>query len=250
MRDYKHYEGIAVTRSGIEYPDFALGTYMRTEEELISILKEYPYDRLMIDTAYRYGNEQVVSKAIKKSGYPQNQIVVIGKINTSQQESGKSIKEELYGTLTRLGILAIDIYLIHSNRSPYYCKTWLEMIDLQKEGLIQTIGVSNFDISDIERLYKISGVYPEINQIVLPSSVSLSVEADKQGIIEYCKEREILIQVAMPFGGKDVNNDLDDHHRQKILKQLRHQGVTCIFGTSNFQHLNQNIYWIEMGRND
>ena len=79
MKDYKHYIGTIITCNGREYPDFALGTYLRTEDEILELLKVYPYDKLMIDTAYRYNNEQAVSSAVIKSGYPQNQIVYIGK---------------------------------------------------------------------------------------------------------------------------------------------------------------------------
>ena len=247
MNDYKEYLGSISTRSGREYPDFALGTYLRKEVELVELLNMYKYDKLMIDTAYRYGNEQEVANAILKSAYPKSQVILIGKINTSQQESKKTIRDEFMGTLQRLNVPKIDIYLIHSNRSPYYCKTWKEMIGLQKEGLIDTIGVSNFGVEDIEKLYLSSGVYPEINQIVIPQIDGVNNSGIRY-LIDYCQKRLILIQVAMPFGGQDGNSVLTTQERRYILEYLRRNNMVCIMGTSNIQHLYQNLSWIEQGR--
>lgn len=248
MKDYEYYTGSITTRSGREYPDFALGTYLRTEDEMVNLLREYSYDKLMLDTAYKYGNEHVVDSSIRKSGYPKKQIIFIGKINTEQQERNKIIREEFMNTLHRLRIHKINIYLIHSNRSPYYCETWSEMIKFQREGLIDTIGVSNFEIEDIEKLYKSTGIYPEINQIVMPFSDVGNDESGVQNLIQYCKNKKIIVQVAMPFGGSRANRGLTLQQRQEILKQLRQQKLTCVFGTSSIKHLYQNISWVESGR--
>lgn len=247
MSGYKKYTGLVTTRSGKHYPDFALGTYMRKEDELIDLMNSYCYDVMMFDTAYRYGNEQAVSNAIAKSKYPNNQVILIGKINTSQQESGKTIREEFMDTLHRLNVPKLDIYLIHSCRSPYYCETWRDMIRLQKEGLIDTIGVSNFGIEDIEKLYQTSGVYPEINQIVIPVT-NADNELTTNQLIRYCKEKTILVQVAMPFGGVATSCTMDAGKRQDILANLRQYNLTCVIGTRNIQHLYQDIAWIELGR--
>lgn len=247
MKDYKPYIGTIVTRSGKKYPDFALGTYLCTEEELSNILQHYPYDRLMLDTAFRYGNEREVAKAVMGSAYPQNQIIYIGKINTSQQESGRSIKDELMDTLHRLNISKIDIYLIHSSRYQGYFETWRELIKLQKEGLIETIGVSNFGVKEIENLYDQSGVYPEINQIVVQRNISTDEQNKIQELIGYCCNKNISIQIAMPFGGPEISKKLSEEQRASTLENLRKQKFTCVFGTKNILHLLQNIRWIEMG---
>lgn len=247
MSGYKKYPGLVTTRSGIDYPDFALGTYLRKEAELIDLMNSYCFDVLMLDTAYRYGNEQEVSNAIAKSKYPNSQVILIGKINTSQQGSGKTIRKEFMDTLHRLNVPKLDIYLIHSSRSPYYCETWGEMIQLQEEGLIETIGVSNFGIEDIEKLYQTSGVYPEINQIVIPVT-NVDNELTTNQLIRYCKEKKILLQAAMPFGGEVDSCTMDTGKRQDILTKLRQHNLTCVIGTRNIQHLYQDIACIALGR--
>ena len=54
--------------------------------------------------------------------------------------------------------------MIHSPRYRRYCETWVEMQKLRDEGLVNTIGVSNFEIDDLERIYQKTGEYPAINQ--------------------------------------------------------------------------------------
>lgn len=66
--------------------------------------------------------------------------------------------------------------------------------------------------------------------------------------IEYCQDKGISVQAAMPFGGSKRSNELSELQRLVILKQLRSQDLTCVFGTKNIQHLCQNISWIEFGR--
>lgn len=242
MKGYKHYSGTICTRTGAVYPDFAIGTYRRTKEELFRLLQKYPYDILMLDTAYRYGNEPDVAAAVQESGYPPRQVLYTGKINTSQQESGRSVREELLGTLNRLQIPNIDIYLIHSSRSPHCCRTWKQMIALREEGLIRTIGVSNFDVDALERLFDTSGFYPEIHQMIYRP------DSHCQKLLQFCREKGILVQIAMPFGGEENRTILSSKQREKILMQLRQQGLMCIFGTTSIDHLSQNLMGIQKGR--
>lgn len=246
MKDYKLYEGFFTTRNGKKYPDFAVGTYLRNKSDFLDLLNQYPYNKLMIDTAYRYGNERVVAQAIEKSHYPKENIIYIGKINTAQQESGKTIREEFFDTLSRLQINKIDIYLIHSSRSCKIVDTWREMIQLQKEGFIDTIGVSNFGIEAIEKIYIASGVYPEVNQIVLPTPKSNNNSFCK--LLQFCHDKNILVQIAAPFGGNIKSETIPIEKREKLLKTLRQKKLTCVFGTKNINHLCQNVSWICLGR--
>lgn len=246
MKDYKIYDGFFLVRNGKRYPDFAVGTYLRNESEILDLLNQYPYNKLMLDTAYRYGNERVVAQAIEKSHYPKENIIYIGKINTEQQESKKTIREEFFDTLSRLQIEKMDIYLIHSSRSYKIVETWKEMILLREEGFIDTIGVSNFDVEAINKLYFTSGVYPEVNQIVLPGHENKN--NDFYGLLQFCMEKDILVQIASPFGGNINSETVSVEERKILLKTLRQKKLTCVFGTKNIVHLCQNVAWICLGR--
>jgi diketogulonate reductase-like aldo/keto reductase len=69
----------------------------------------------------------------------------------------------------RLGVEYVDLYLIHwpLPRVDKYVDSWRAMIKLREDGLIRSIGVSNFTVEHIERLEKETGVLPSVNQIEL-----------------------------------------------------------------------------------
>lgn len=244
MKDYKQYHSYVYTQSKKAYPNFAIGTYLRTEEELRNLLDQYPYDTIMLDTAFRYGNESAVARAVEGSQYPRENVIYIGKINTFQQDCGRTVREEFLATLERLHLDKINIYLIHSDRSPNITATWQEMILLRKLGLIDTIGISNFSIASIEKIYAASGIYPEVMQLVLPTD---QFDTEFQKLLQYCHEKEILIQIASPFGGMDGSKKLSQTKRRELLKDICSQGYTCVFGTTSIIHLNENVSWMNRG---
>lgn len=245
MKDYEQYKSYICTQTGKAYPDFAVGTYMRTEIELLNLLNQYPYDKIMLDTAFRYGNEFAVAQAVEKSQYPCENVIYIGKINTFQQECGHTVREEFFATLRRLHLSKIDIYLIHSDRSPNIVTTWEEMILLRKLGLIDTIGVSNFSEKSIRKLYATSGVYPDVIQLAFPTN---KFDIELQTLLQFCHNKKILVQIASPFGGIDGSRSMSQTDRKELLKRIRRKGYTCVFGTTDIVHLRENVSWISLGR--
>lgn len=238
MKDYK--KCISIENS--IYPLISIGTSGRSYEELVELFSCYNYGNLWIDTAYRYGNERIVAEALQDSGFPTQKIKYTGKICYSQQIGKKTVKEELIGTLDRLKIHKIDLYLIHSPRYRDYCETWIEMQKLRDEHLINTIGVSNFEIDDLNRIYQETGEYPAINQIVYcPSD---DVDLKKEKLISFCKSRNIVVQAAMPFGGSEMAKLLTEQERKSILQQNFKNQIVSVFGTKSAKHMMQNLSYI------
>lgn len=238
MKDYK--KNISIGNS--IYPLVSIGTYGRNYEELIELFSCYNYGDLWIDTAYRYGNESIVADALRDSGFPTQRIIYTGKICYSQQAGKKTVKEELIGTLGRLKIFKIDLYLIHSPRYREYCETWIEMQKLRDEGFINTIGVSNFNIVDLDRIYRETGEYPAINQIVYcPNNIA---DLQKEELIQFCKSRNIVVQLAMPFGGSAMAKLLTEQDRKRILQQNCKNQIVSVFGTKSAKHMMQNMSYI------
>ena len=238
MKDYK--KSISIGNS--IYPLVCIGTYGRSYEELFELFSCYNYGDLWIDTAYRYGNESVVADALQDSRFPVNKIIYTGKICYSQQIEKKTVKEELIGTLSRLKISKIDVYLIHSPRYRKYCETWVEMQKLRDEGLVNTIGVSNFEIDDLERIYQKTGEYPAINQIVYCQNND--VDLQKKDLISFCRLKNIVVQAAMPFGGSEMARLLTEQERKKILRQNCKNQIISVFGTKSAKHMTQNLSYI------
>jgi 2,5-diketo-D-gluconate reductase A len=121
-----------------------------------------------IDTAAAYRNEEGVGEAIRASGLGRDEVFVTTKCpNTAHGYD--AAREALAGSLERLGLDAVDLYLIHwpIPSKDLYVETWKALVDAQKEGLARSIGVSNFQSDHLRRIVDETGVTPSVNQIEL-----------------------------------------------------------------------------------
>src|SRR3990172_88428 len=97
----------------------------------------------LIDTASRYGNEQEVGLAVRKSNVPREEVFITTKVAGSEQGYASALKA-CEGSLRRLGLDHIDLYLIHWPGSRKRLETWRAMEELLEVGKARAIGVSNF----------------------------------------------------------------------------------------------------------
>lgn len=137
----------------------------------------------LIDSAVNYENEGTVGEAIRRSGVPRDEIVVASKLPGRHHEYAKAITcahESAY----RLGVDRIDLYLIHwpNPIADHYVEAWRALVDLQRDGLLRSIGVSNFLPEHLSRIIADTGVTPAVNQIELhprfPQSEQRKVNAE------------------------------------------------------------------------
>lgn len=121
-----------------------------------------------IDTAAIYRNEEGVGQAVKASGIARKEIFVTSKLWNSDQGYESTLKA-FDTSLKKLGFDYLDLYLIHwpIPSKDRFMDSWRAMLKLKEEGLIKSVGVSNFRIADLERIIKESGVTPVLNQIEL-----------------------------------------------------------------------------------
>lgn len=119
-----------------------------------------------IDTATIYGNEEGVGAAIAASAVPREELFVTTKLWNEDQSDPRAAFER---SLHRLGLTHVDMYLIHwpvPSRDRYIA-AWRVLQELRDEGLVRTIGVSNFQVPHIERLQRETGELPAVNQVEL-----------------------------------------------------------------------------------
>jgi len=121
-----------------------------------------------IDTAEMYGNEKGVGEAIADSGIPRDELYVTSKLNNGFHRPDDA-RRAFDQTLTDLGLDQIDLYLIHWPLPSVgrYVDTWRAFVHLREEGLVRSIGVSNFTPDQIEQIVEATGVWPAVNQIEL-----------------------------------------------------------------------------------
>jgi 2,5-diketo-D-gluconate reductase A len=120
----------------------------------------------LIDTAASYDNETGVGRGIASSSVDREQLVVTTKLRGDDQ-GREEARRGLVGSLKRLGLDYVDLYLIHwpLPRVDKYVESWETMIAMREEGLIRSIGVSNFRPEHLDRLQRETGVTPSVNQI-------------------------------------------------------------------------------------
>ena len=121
-----------------------------------------------IDTAALYYNEEGVGRAIAACGLPRKELFITTKVwNTDQGYDATMRAFDL--SLSKLGLDYVDLYLIHwaSPRQDKYVDTWKAFEKLKADGRVRSIGVSNFHIPHLERLFAETEVVPSVNQIEL-----------------------------------------------------------------------------------
>jgi 2,5-diketo-D-gluconate reductase A len=154
---------------GHTIPQLGLGVYKASDAETrVSVAAALDAGYRHIDTAKLYENETAVGDAVRASGLPREEVFVTTKV--WQDDHGYDEARRAFdASLTRLGFDYLDLYLIHwpapaQNR---YVDTWRALASLKADGLVRSIGVSNFNPSHVDRLIDETGIVPVINQIEL-----------------------------------------------------------------------------------
>jgi 2,5-diketo-D-gluconate reductase A len=150
--------------NGVQMPVLGFGVYQvpaeRTEQVVSDALAA---GYRSIDTAAAYGNEEAVGRAIAASGIPRDELFVTTKLWIQDVGEGKA-RRAFEASLGRLGLDYVDLYLIHQPLGDYY-RSWREMQDINREGLVRAIGVSNFYPDRLVDLIGHNEITPAVNQI-------------------------------------------------------------------------------------
>jgi 2,5-diketo-D-gluconate reductase A len=140
-----------------------------------------------LDTAAAYRNEAGVGQAIHAAGLNRDDVFITTKC-ANDDHGFEQAKRALRASLDRLEVEFVDLYLIHwpVPSQDRYVETWKAFIELQSEGLVRSIGVSNFQPAHLERLIRETSVTPTVNQIELHprfQQVGLRHEHAELGIV-------------------------------------------------------------------
>jgi diketogulonate reductase-like aldo/keto reductase len=181
-------------------PIFGLGLYQAaTSSKTTQIIHDairlgYP----LIDTAELYRNESQVGEALKKTLNREEIFISTKLFRTNDGRQG--LRRSFQNSLQQLGTNYIDLYLIHAPQGGHVLEVYKEMIQLQKEGHIRSIGVSNFGVQHLKWL-KQAGFVPAVNQI------ELHPWWQNEEIVDYCRTNNIAIMGYSPLGKGHFLND-------------------------------------------
>jgi diketogulonate reductase-like aldo/keto reductase len=182
----------AADGSLVEIPLLGFGTWQLrgpAAYEAVRDALEAGYRHL--DTATMYGNEAEVGRALKDSGVPRDEVFITTKL--PPERAGKE-RATIEASLRALGVDAVDLWLIHwpPNRGRSI-KVWREFTALRDAGLTRAIGVSNYDLGEIDQLTADSGERPAVNQIRFGPSLW------NARLVAGHRERGVVVEGYSPF---------------------------------------------------
>lgn len=150
--------------NGVSMPMEGFGVFQIPEQECEQVVRnaiESGYR--LIDTASSYQNEEAVGRAVKTCGIPREELFITTKAYIQEMGYDNTMKA-FEGSLKRLGLDYMDLYLIHMPFGNYY-GSWRAMEELYRAGRIRAIGVCNF-LPDrlLDFCYNVE-IKPQVNQI-------------------------------------------------------------------------------------
>uniref|UniRef100_A0A452H4G3 NADP-dependent oxidoreductase domain-containing protein n=1 Tax=Gopherus agassizii TaxID=38772 RepID=A0A452H4G3_9SAUR len=167
-----------------------------------------------VDCAYFYQNEAEIGAAFQKKfgegKLKRDELYVVSKL-WNIFHAPQDVKPAFLKSLTMLNLDYLDLYLMHSpmgfpsnpcskqDQSPTKSSStslfsWQAMEKLVDEGLVKSVGVSNFKISQLERLLSVCRIKPAANQVELHPYLT------QPELVEYCKSKGIVLIAYSPFG--------------------------------------------------
>jgi diketogulonate reductase-like aldo/keto reductase len=169
MADGQYDDAPLTLNDGTTLPRIGFGTYpLRGGDGIEAMVSALQLGYRHLDSAVNYENEAEVGEALRRSGVPRDEVVVATKIPGRFHEKDLAL-QSLRDSAVRLGLEQIDLALIHwpNPSRDLYGQAWQALVQAQKEGLVRTVGVSNFTAEHLRRVVDETGVTPAVNQVEL-----------------------------------------------------------------------------------
>ncbi len=232
--------------NGIKMPQFGFGTVrlaQTDDEKKAIILEAIKTGFRKFDSAARYDSERALGAAIKESGIPREEFFIGTKIWSTDMGKDRVI-EAFEESLEKLQTDYVDLYMIHWPAPHKYLITWQKMIEIYEAGKARAIGVSNFNIEQLETLYEKSTVIPAVNQMEChPSYQRLLIR-------DYCQKHGIFLEAYQPLAhGLYLDNPTvagiaAKHEKtptQVVIRWHLQSGIVPIPRSTSAGHMKENI---------
>jgi diketogulonate reductase-like aldo/keto reductase len=233
--------------NGASMPSLGYGTWLAKTDEVAQGVKwaiESGYRHL--DCAERYGNQRQIGQALSelwKSGFKREDIFITSKLWNTRHDCPE---ESVRTTLQNLQLQYLDLYLVHfpeafprgtteedvvAGKRDYAAitlkETWQKMEDLVDKGLVKAIGISNFEVSEIQNILSSCRIKPAVNQIeVHPYNTS-------EKLVQFCQTHGITVTAYSALGNPYFLNEIDPNNKRRpntkdVTPLLQHPVVVKI----------------------
>ena len=240
--------------NGLKIPIVGLGAMGISEEAVREAIADgYRH----IDTSLNYkasdgkqDSEVIIGKVlkelIKEGKVKREELFVVSKLESNFHER-KKVPEGLKKSLSRLGLDYLDMYLVHSPSTNVALEeTWLGMTDVLKANLTKSIGVSNFNEAQLDKI-SANGTKPVTNQVIS------NPYRNQNKLLSYLNKHNITLTAYSPLGGRHDPNLLKEsklievgkRHNvsaaQVALKYQVQRGVIVIPKANTPKYIKENI---------
>ena len=232
-----------ILNNGIKMPIMGIGTYLLTPDEAensVEIALKNGYK--LIDTANAYVNEKAVGRGIRKSGIKREEIFLETKLWPSFYEDDNAIEK----TLQRLDTDYIDLMILHQPAGNYI-EGYKKLEKAYKEGKLKSIGISNFNESEIQEIMDKCEIKPALIQ------VEAHPYFPRKELNNFLQANDIALQSWYPLGGRGNTTMINEEILTKLAKKYNKTNAQIILrwhtqmvyivipGARSEEHIKQNI---------
>ena len=220
------YQNTLTLNNGVKIQQLGLGTWFIPDDQAAEAVKAaVALGYRHIDTAQAYGNERGVGEGVRTCGVPREELFVVSKV-AAEHKTYESAAASIDETLAKMGLDYLDMMIIHSpqpwvevNQSENrYVEgnraAWRALEDAYKAGKLKAIGISNFQVGDIESLLETAEIKPMVNQILCHIS-NTPLE-----LVEYCQKNGIAVEAYSPIAHGEIL------HQPEIQAMAEKYGVS------------------------
>jgi diketogulonate reductase-like aldo/keto reductase len=208
--------------TGREVPIVGQGTWNmplrgeRADEAKRALRRGIELGMVHVDTAEMYGDggsERLVGEAIR--GLPREQLFLVSKVLPSNADYDGTIRA-CEAALKRMGVEYLDCYLLHWRGSVPLAETMRALERLVRDGKLRSLGVSNFEVADLEEAMTALESVPIACNQVLYHLGERTVEAHE---LPFCREHDIAIVAYTPFGRGEWSDRAGAHVLERVAKK-------------------------------
>lgn len=242
--------------NGVAIPRIAFGTWQISNDRVTDAAKAaLSVGYRHIDTAAAYENECGVGKALRESGLRREEVFITTKI-PAEVKTYEGAKAMIAASLKNLETPYIDLMLVHApkpweelfggSEKTYYAENlavWKAMEEAVAAGQLRAIGVSNFEVDDLQNLLEHAGIKPAVNQI------RVHIGHTPADVISYCKENGIVVMAFSPNAtgkllGHPVVAEIAAKYQVSVLQlSIRYDyqlGLIPLPRSTNPEHIAEN----------